>query len=209
VSARKVSLQTNVGRSLFAAAFIGYVVSVAWILHAALDQPTPVTNSTVHATSTSTHISKKTTTPLPVRLKIPVINVDTSIVPTGLTRAGAMAIPKDPDTVAWYELGPRPGEVGSAVIAGHYGWENGRGSVFNKLHTLQKGDKISIATKKGDSVSFIVRKKMIYEPEADATAVFKSQDGKAHLNIITCNGIWNAAKQTYTDRLILFTDMQS
>ena len=42
----------------------------------------------------------------------------------GLTPGGAMDVPKGPSDVAWFDLGPRPGEVGSAVIAGHEGWKD-------------------------------------------------------------------------------------
>jgi hypothetical protein len=60
---------------------------------------------------------------LPVRLKIPSIGVDARIKPVGLTADGAMDVPAGPADVAWFDLGPRPGEIGSAVVAGHYwGW---------------------------------------------------------------------------------------
>jgi len=32
-----------------------------------------------------------------------------------------MDLPKERANVAWFNLGPRPGENDSAVIAGHYG----------------------------------------------------------------------------------------
>jgi len=69
----------------------------------------------------------------PIRLTIPTIDVDTSIVALGLTSDGAMDIPKSISEVAWYNLGPRPGENGSAVVAGHYGWNNSVPAVFNNV----------------------------------------------------------------------------
>ena len=48
-----------------------------------------------------------------------------------------MGTPKNPENAAWYELGPRPGEEGSAVIDGHYGtWKNGKTSAFDRLREL-------------------------------------------------------------------------
>jgi sortase (surface protein transpeptidase) len=123
-----------------------------------------------------------------------------------MTADGAMDIKKNPDDVAWYNLGARPGNIGSAVIAGHYGWENGKGSVFNELHTLQPGEEVSVTDERGGKVTFIVRESRRYDPDADASAVFLSNDGKSHLNIITCEGIWNAKQQTYSGRLVVFTD---
>ena len=94
---------------------------------------------------------------LPTRLKIPKINVESAMEYVGLAPDGAMDIPKSKDDVAWFELGPRPGETGSAVIAGHYGrWENGGGSVFDNLHKLRPGDKLYVEDDKGAIITFVV-----------------------------------------------------
>ena len=75
----------------------------------------------------ATATSEPTTTPVPEReasdarppghLKIPAIGVDAAIVPVGVTPDGFMDAPDGPDDTGWYKHGPRPGEVGSAVIA--------------------------------------------------------------------------------------------
>jgi len=70
---------------------------------------------------------------LPVRLKIPKINVDSAFEYVGLTPQGAMDVPKGPAEVGWFKLGTRPGEIGSAVVAGHSGWKNGIPAVFDNL----------------------------------------------------------------------------
>ena len=143
---------------------------------------------------------------LPIRLIIPIINVDAFIKYNGLTSDGSMDIDKDPTTVAWYRLGPRPGEPGSAVIAGHYGWSGNDPAVFNDIHTLVKGDELSIIDEKGISIPFIVQVVKKYSPEDEASSVFKSTDGKSHLNLITCGGTWENSKNTYSDRIIVFAD---
>jgi len=143
---------------------------------------------------------------LPVQLKIPVIGVDTVIRYSGLTADGAMAIDSNPNEVAWYQLGSRPGEIGSAVIAGHYGWTFGVAAVFNGLKTLGVGDKISVTTNNGTTIDFIVHDIKRYDPNADASDIFKSYDGKSHLNLITCDGSWDNERQTYSDRLVIFAD---
>lgn len=143
----------------------------------------------------------------PTRLKIAGIGVDTSIKPVGLTVDGDMAIDDSIDSVAWYQAGPRPGEKGSAVIAGHYGWKDGQASIFNELHTLKAGDSVTVYDEKQTETSFVVQEIRDYDPEADATEVFRSNDGKVHLNLITCIGTWNNSLQTYSKRLVVFTDM--
>jgi len=125
----------------------------------------------------------------------------------GLTSDGAMDEPKGPTEVVWYNLGPRPGENGSSVIAGHYGWNNNTSAVFDNLHTIRTGDKIYIEDEAGAQVAFVVREIRIYDRNDDASDVFTSSDGKAHLNLITCTGAWIHVEKTRADRLIVFTDM--
>jgi LPXTG-site transpeptidase (sortase) family protein len=142
---------------------------------------------------------------LPLRLKIPKINVDAAVVYVGLTSQGAMDIPEGPADVAWFNLGPRPGEVGSAVISCHYGWKNSIPAVFDNLHKLRKGDKLYIEDDKGATITFVVRESRVYDSEEDAPNVFISTDG-SHLNLVTCSGAWNKDKKNYAQRLVVFTD---
>lgn len=168
-----------------------------------------ITND-VLVTSVQNVISQKQINPgLPVRLKIPRINVDAPIKSVGVTPQGAMDVPKGPADVAWFNLGPRPGEIGSAVLAGHFGpWKNGKGSVFDNLYKLKKWDKVYIKDGNGITITFIVREIRKYNSDADASDVFSSSDGKAHLNLITCEGVWDKIKKTYSKRLIVFTDKE-
>lgn len=138
------------------------------------------------------------------RLLIPRINVDTNIKNMGLTSDGAMAVPDSNSSVGWYSLGTRPGEVGSAVIGGHNRW-NKRAAVFVRLDQLVKGDLVSIVDAQGVSMSFVVRETRTYNPTDDGTSVFLSKSG-AHLNLITCSGVWDPSTQSYTTRLVVFTD---
>jgi len=144
---------------------------------------------------------------LPARIRIPTINVNAPVQRLGLTPQGAMEAPKGPTDVAWFNLGPRPGEQGSAVIAGHYGpWKNGQGSVFDNLNTLAKGDRVYIEDGNGTTTAFVVVNIRTYDKSQDPSDVFGSSDGRAHLNLVTCEGIWNAAQKTYSNRLVIFTD---
>lgn len=144
----------------------------------------------------------------PVRLKIPSINIDAPIEYVGLTPDGAMGVPKGPSDAAWYELGPRPGEKGSAVIAGHSGWKNNIPAVFDNLYKLKKGDKIYVEDERGAVIVFVVRESKKYDPKANASDVFESTDGKAHLNLITCAGFWNKIWKSHSDRLVVFADKE-
>lgn len=142
---------------------------------------------------------------LPTHIRIPRIDVDAFVEYVGVTPDGAMDVPKERANVAWFNLGSRPGENGSAVFAGHYGWKNGKESVFDNLYKLRKGDKLYIEDEKGVIVSFVVRESRRYDPNEDASGVFNSSDGKAHLNLITCEGDWNKDQKSYSNRLVVFT----
>lgn len=146
---------------------------------------------------------------IPIRLTIPKINVDAVIEPVGPTSEGAIGSPKGPATTAWFDLGTRPGDIGSAVINGHFGqWKFGVGSVFDNLNRLVKGDKIYVKDENGTIFSFVVRESKIYDPAVGAFAVLYSDDGKSHLNLITCAGTWIPAQKTFTNRLVVFADKE-
>lgn len=145
---------------------------------------------------------------LPVRLKIPKIKVNAIIENVGLLPNGAMGVPKIPRNAGWYNLGPRPGEIGSAAIAGHINWWNGAVSVFAKLNKLKLGDKITVQDNKGANTIFIVRKISLFGAQDDASEVFISNDEVAHLNLITCGGRWNKVTKQYSKRLVVFADRE-
>jgi LPXTG-site transpeptidase (sortase) family protein len=143
---------------------------------------------------------------LPVRLKIPIIGVDSAIEDALITPDGRMDVPAGSVHVAWFALGPHPGEKGSAVIGGHFGIKNGVPFVFYQLDKLVAGNKVYVVDDKGDTLTFVVRAIQSFDRNADGTTVFTSDDGLSHLNLITCEGIWNQANGGYPKRLVVFTD---
>lgn len=161
------------------------------------------------ALNAMTAVESKKETNQPVRISIPSIKVDAPIVPLGVTRGGDMEAPASPELVGWYKHGPRPGEIGSAVVDGHYGiWENGERSVFDNLRKLKAGELIVVEVGNGESHTFVVRESRDFDPQASTTSIFKSSDGRAHLNLITCDGAWDAATKSYSKRLVVFADKQ-
>lgn len=142
----------------------------------------------------------------PKRLTIPSLNIETEVIYVGLTLNGAMDVPNNPSDVAWFDQGPYPGNVGSAVISGHFGWKNGIPAVFDDLSKLQKGDNVYIEDENGRIITFVVNKIQTFGENSDAYDVFTSNDGKAHLNLVTCQGVWNKNKKSYSERLVIFTD---
>lgn len=147
----------------------------------------------------------KTSPELPVRLIIPAISVNAGIQSVGITPKGEMGVPDNTVDVGWFDLGPQPGQTGSAVIAGHVDGENSEVGAFTNLYKLKGGDKLYVETNKGASIAFIVRESRTYNP-GYADEVFSRSDG-THLNLITCDGVWDGVKKSYNKRLVIFTDI--
>lgn len=142
---------------------------------------------------------------LPVRLLIPAISVDAGIQNLGVTSKGEMESPTNSTDAGWFDVGPRPGERGSAVIAGHFNGKNGEFGVFSNLSRLKKGDRLYIKDNRGITTSFVVQASRTYG-FGYAEGVFNQSDS-AHLNLITCDGWWDETKKSYSQRLVIFADM--
>src|SRR5688572_16109830 len=80
---------------------------------------------------------------IPVGLLIENIGVVAPVESVGIL-GKAMAVPSSSTDVGWYSLGVKPGEVGTAVFAGHVNWYGGKDAVFTNLHLLQVGDIVSV-----------------------------------------------------------------
>ena len=138
-------------------------------------------------------------------LLIPRIGLNAIVKDEGMTREGAMAVPGNNLEAGWFDLGTRPGEIGSAVIGGHNRWNDNAG-VFGRLNELQKGDVLTVVDAKGFSTSFTVSGTRLYDPTDNGKSIFDSPAG-SHLNLITCSGTWDAKTNSYTKRLVIFTDL--
>lgn len=163
-------------------------------------------DNAISSSTQSAAVSQQAVVALPVRLKIPAIKVDAAVIEVGLDADGAMDAPEGPGDVAWYKLGPRPGEKGSAVLAGHFGWKNNIPAVFDELSKLKNGDKIYVENDDGTVATFSVRESRLFGEKGNAAEVFTSNDGTAHLNLITCEGVWNKETKSYSQRLVVFAD---
>lgn len=195
-------------RKVFMFALAAFLLSLALIFHFISKNPIQSGLASLTANPADFYEQEKENFGLPARINIPKINIDAIVEYVGLTSEGAMDAPKGFNNVAWFSLGPRPGENGSAVIAGHYGWKNGKASAFDNLYKLRKGDKLYIEDGKGAIISFVVREVRRYDPEENASRVFRSDDDKSHLNLVTCEGVWNKDSKGYSKRLVVFTDRE-
>ena len=105
----------------------------------------------------------------PVSLVIPAIGVSTSLVRLGLTSKGALQVPPTTAVAGWYTGSPRPGAIGSAVIAGHIDSYLGPG-VFYRLSQLQRGDRVYVRRADGTLAVFKVTEVQMYPKDDFPTA---------------------------------------
>lgn len=136
------------------------------------------------------------------KLSIPSLNINTRIQYVGINSKGNMSAPSNFVDVGLYKYGPLPGEVGSAVIAGHV--VNGLGikSIFGNLKNIEIGDAVYVEMEQGKRIKFVVSSMSIYDFDAEAGEVFNQNDG-AYLKLITCSGKWSRENRTHDKRLVV------
>jgi hypothetical protein len=149
------------------------------------------------------------TTP-PIRLRIPAIHVSTKIVDEGLDADGALQVPPLTDAgvheVGWYDLGPTPGQVGSAIIVGHVDSYQAAG-VFYDLGLLAPGNAVEVTLANGETVHFTVTSVHEYsKAHFPATEVYGPEPYPA-LRLITCGGAFDAATGHYLSNIVAYARM--
>jgi hypothetical protein len=142
----------------------------------------------------------------PVRVTIPRLHVASALVGLGVDRTGAMEVPPDPDVAGWFRLGPTPGALGPAVIAGHVTW-NGAPGVFFDLARLRAGDVVRVDRTDHREAVFAVDRVARFDKRHFPTgAVFGAADHAA-LRLITCGGTYDAARHRYLDNVVAFASL--
>ncbi|WP_167288773.1 class F sortase [Nocardioides seonyuensis] len=129
------------------------------------------------------------------RLHIPAIGVDAGIRRVGV-RNGRLAVGGSVRDVYSWRHGVRPGQPGSAVLAGHT-WSKGPG-VFDRLGQLRPGNRISV----GIAAFKVTRVRRVSGLSPAAVRALFSDRGRARLVLITC-GDRNNTTGIYRTRIIV------
>jgi sortase family protein len=139
----------------------------------------------------------------PVALIIPAIGVSTRLVRLGRTAAGTLQVPSTTAVAGWYTGGPRPGELGAAVVAGHVDSYAGPG-VFFRLRLLRPHDLIFVRRADGSLAVFRVFAVRLYAKSGFPTAAVYGAVPVAELRVITCGGTFDPATGHYLSNVIVF-----
>ena len=123
----------------------------------------------------------------------------------GLGSDGTLDVPPGGFPAGWYTGGPTPGEVGPAVIAGHIDMK-GPG-VFYKLHSVARGDRVTVTRADGSTPVFRVTLVKQYAKDSFPTRLVYGNLDHAGLRLITCGGTFNSRTGHYEDNLVVFADL--
>src|SRR5262249_19481449 len=103
----------------------------------------------------------------------------------------------------WYTGSPRPGQVGSAIIAGHIDSYRGPG-VFFRLRLLRPGDRVYIRHADGTLAVFRVYAEHTYAKDRFPTAQVTGPSPSAELRLITCGASFDPAIALYLNIVFVY-----
>jgi len=161
-----------------------------------------VTTTTVPSATTTLVAPPVHPVPRPVRIVIPAIGVDASVVSVGLRDNGDIETPNT-GYVGWYSLGPAPGEPGPAVMLAHVDSRK-EADVFYHLKELNAGDDILVYGASGDPALFVVEsveEELKIDLPRDRIWTYTPE---ALIRLITCGGEWDRNTRHYLSNVIVY-----
>lgn len=139
----------------------------------------------------------------PVRVRIPVIGVTSGLERLGRAADRSVEVPQDPQSAGWYAEGPRPGEVGPAVLLGHVDSRLGP-AVFFRLRELVPGDEVLVDRADGTTARFVVSRLQQVPKDTFPTELVYYPTTQAELRLVTCGGTFDRRTGHYRDNVIVF-----
>lgn len=171
----------------------------------------PSTGAATHAQASgpvSTSPEPSMARSIPVSLRIPAIDAQSSLVELGLNPDQTVQLPpvSTPMQAGWYEYGPTPGQIGPAVILGHVDGDKQAG-IFFRLHELKPGDQIQVTRQDGSTATFTVtRLQEVAKNQFPSEEVY-GNTSDAELRLITCGGSFDYTVHSYEDNVIVFATL--
>ncbi|GAA3501697.1 class F sortase [Streptomyces prasinosporus] len=144
----------------------------------------------------------------PTRLLIPGIDVDAPFVDLAVGKNGQLEAPPPRDTnlVGWFAKGAAPGEVGTAIIAGHVDTATSP-AVFARLSELEKGDRFRVVRADGSKATFEVHGTESFDKDDFPDERVYADGPRAEVRLITCAGDYDRAAKDYTENLVVFAHL--
>ncbi len=165
-------------------------------------------NDTQHSSDAKASEEASVSFGVPTRLSIPSIDVDTDVESIGQDENGGMDVPKNFKNAGWYNLGVKPGEAGNAVFAGHYDRVDGSPAAFWDVPKLKIGDKIHVFDNDGNKLIYSVVRLSNYKHDAFPLEEVFGASSKKRLNLITCQGNWDEKTKLYSERMVVYSELE-
>jgi hypothetical protein len=144
----------------------------------------------------------------PVGLSIPSIGVSSDVLePLALDADGVLPAPTDFALPGWYTGGPRPGQFGPAVLAGHVDGPDGP-AVFYRLGELAVGATVDVTRADGTVATFVVDAVERYaKADFPTSRVYGNTTDRAELRLITCGGAFDRTTGHYVDNIVAYAHL--
>lgn len=143
---------------------------------------------------------------LPKYVQIDEISVFSRVLRVGVNaKNGEIGVPGNIFDTAWYDGSAKPGEAGAVFIDGHVSGPTQDG-VFKRLDRVKQGTKIAVTTGNNVRYTYTVAAVEQYDAHAiDMNRILGAYTAQKHgLVLMTCNGPFDKANQTFTKRLVVF-----
>lgn len=162
--------------------------------------PTPSSSS---ATVAPMIRPQQARTPVPTRVQVPSLGIDSSLEHLHTAADGELKAPRAWQRAGWFAEGTRPGATGPAVIAGHVDSPDGP-AVFARLSEVTPGDLVIVQRRDGTTARFRVDRTRLVPKDGFPTAAVYGPTPDAQLRLITCDGPYVATSGGYQDNLVVF-----
>lgn len=168
--------------------------------------PAPATATPVPVTAAPAPATQQHSGP-PVRLVIPVIELDQKVVPVGLDRNRMPVVPKH--DVGWYNLSAAPGQSENVVLWGHVLRFRNAPNVpapFARLSEAPVGAQLILYSANGAAHHYVITRKVRATPDQ---VEYILPAGREQVTLVSCIGdkvIVNGATVDMTHRLITIAE---
>ncbi len=140
---------------------------------------------------------------LPRQIILPGLQAKGFIQQVGIDQNNAIAVPENINLAGWYTNSPKPGDEGLSIIVGHIQGRYAPG-IFKNLSSLKFEDTFSIEYGDGTIRHFrVLDIRSVPVEEASKKQYEKVENAPRQLTLITCNGKYDEARRTYSERTLV------
>ena len=142
----------------------------------------------------------------PVRIAIPSVGVDATIVPVGATADGIRVPPVY--EAGWYDKGPRPSEPGRAIVLGHLDSLTGP-AAFTQVPEAETGDEVVVTDGEGLTHTFRVEHTVeVSKSDFPAEEIYGATS-RPSIALITCGGDFDPESGYENNVIVLARELRS